>query len=286
MKFSNNLIVREIPPWKLRLGEYVARNFEQWRRAFVFTLFFLDIIVIVILVVVFAGYASGIPRHAALELELSSPSTVNYQGFHARHRTLPLTIDRIQSVVSRAGELDMVALITNPNTEWAVLDAEISFRLGAALISPPVHIFLMPREQRTTAVFRVKGGAHMTVPSVSARVLAWRKIKDSVVSLQGIQSSDFSYTPLPQGTALDFKVSNGSAYSLWRAPLVVTAWQGETLVGAASLFLDNLRSGESRIASFAWNYSLSPVSHTTVDVQINLLDPAVFMDPSGVIPPP
>ncbi len=158
MKLSNNLIVREIPPWKLRLGEYVARNFELWRRAFVFGLFFLDIIIIIVLVVVFAGYTSGIPRHNALELELSSPSMVNYQGFHARHRTLPLTIDRIQSVASRPGELDMVALVTNPNIEWAVLDAEVSFRLGATLISPPVHIFLMPREQRTAAVFRVKGG--------------------------------------------------------------------------------------------------------------------------------
>ncbi len=126
----------------------------------------------------------------------------------------------------------------------------------------------------------------MTVPSVSVRVLAWRKMKERAVSLQGIQSSDFSYTPLPQGTALDFTISNSSAYSLWRAPLVVAAWQGETLVGVASLSLDKLRSGESLIASFAWNYSLPPVSHTTVDVQVNTLDPAVFMDPSGVIPPP
>lgn len=286
MQSSNNLIVREVPSWKLKVGEYVASHFTQWQRTALFSLFFLDVVILGLLAFVFVNYVSGIPRETALQSELASPSTIDYAGYRARHQVLGLRVDLVQAIPTQPGMYDFIAIINNPNTLWAALDVEVQFRNGSFLFSP-VRTYVMPGEQRAVALFRQSVPSGLSTPSAALTKAQWKKVKRVVVSSAGIEYRAVHYTPLDgDTTGLDFEVSNLTPYSFWRVPLMVMAWDNDTIVGAFHTVVERLRSGEARTVALAWQYALPSVTRTTVDVQLNVADPSILMEPSGTLQSP
>ena len=286
MQSSNNLLVREVPPWKLKVGEYIASHYPQWQRTSVSALFFLDVIILGLLASVFVNYVSGIPREASLEFELAAKSSLDYAGYRAHHQVIPLRIDRIQAVPAQSGMYDFIAILSNPNAYWAALDAEVQFRSGSMLL-PSVHTYLLPREQRAVTLVRQPAPAGTATPSVAIAKVQWRKVKHALVSSAGIEYRAMRYAPLAEGvTGLDFQVSNHTPYSFWRVPLTVVAWKDETVVGVFQTSVERFQSGETRMVSFAWQYALPEVTRTSVDIQLNAADPNIFMEPSGTLQSP
>jgi len=286
MQQTNNLLTQETPTWKLRLGEYIAHNIESWRRFGMFTLFFIDIIVIGVLAYVFINYVSGLPRQVSLEEELAGPSSIDFNGYHARNRVSPLRIERIQAIRVNEYEYDFIAILSNPNTRWMAMNTVIQFRVGGVAY-PEFSTFVLPRQQRAVALFRQRVTGPSPLLTANLQATKWRRIKRDLVTLSELQGRDYVYTSLPHSsTNLDFTLTNSSPYSYWEAPFLLIAWQNDTIVGVQSSSVPQLLSGQDRTVALAWRYTLPLVTKTTIDFQIDVTDPAHFMDPPSTLVSP
>ena len=81
---------------------------------------------------------------------------------------------------------------------------------------------------------------------------------------------------LPVST-LNFKITNGSAYSYWQVGVYMVLLGPGNVAGANYIALDQFLSGQTREIEMRWYEVLSSVNKVEILPEINVLDSGVYM---------
>lgn len=270
--------------WELKTAQYAAAHREVWHRGVQFFIFYLDVLIVCALGYVFVTYVAGIPQHKALEDSLNT-TYVTFQAYRAVHRTLPVEIVEVAVVPTSAGRGDMVALLRNPNREWAAREVPYQF-VGDGVRTVRQATALLPGETRVIAAFSQTVQLGGTV-RVELGTVAWRNIDPSrMPRLEGFAADTFRYTPFERGgTGLDFTAYNRTPYSFWSVPAMVVARDAGRIVGVHQVAITQWASGQTRAVALSWPEVLPRVTETAVDFAVDALNPASLMPLSGETAP-
>ena len=266
--------------WELKTAQYAAAHREVWRRGFHFFLFFIDVLIICALVYVFVTFAASLPQHWAFEDSLNT-TYVDFASYRATHRTLPLEVVETSLIPTGTGRADLVALVRNPNRDWAARRVPYQFIVGG-IRSLPQTTYVLPGETRVIAAFRQVAHAEAAL-NIELGQVTWRRVDlRSLPRLEGLSAGAFRYTPFTSGaTGLDFIAYNRTPYSFWLVPARIVARDAGRVVGVHQFTIEEWKSGSARVVSLSWPESLPRVTTTEVDFAVDALDPAVFLNFSG-----
>jgi hypothetical protein len=276
----------------IKISEFFLNNKELLQKLFLFTLFFVDVLIISGFALRFIVYNKSTIQQIRIEQSL----TADYIPFaDLRQRLAPdnLIIKQVRAISLGDNTWDLVAEVENPNEQWLVEGLGFRFVLAEERQLKQTD-FILPQEKKYLMKFNIKN--FQSKPNVRFEIVDvdWRRVRDleplAIVDQLKVSAPSFS-----NATAGGFRVfstlSNNSAYNFWVLGLATIASNGTEIVAVNFSTLEQVRSGNQKPFEVAWSSSITRPNHVKVLPVINVFDESVYMpistlnepgDPSGV----
>lgn len=155
-----------------------------------------------------------------------------------------LNIDKVDAIPNGSGGYDLLAQISNPNTDWL---ARFDYQLAGDTILR--RGFVLPRSTSYLTILGVADAGR----SFEVVDQSWERIDQAQTLVsQRLQFAISEPEFIPSGTAtgvddqVNFTVTNQSAFNYWDAHFVVMLYDGSVLVRVDSVKVDQFKSGETR----------------------------------------
>lgn len=248
------------------------------------------IIFLIVFNVAFGGYSlykwgdylvNGYLADQAMLKEMGQP-LVNFKNLKEHFAAKQITIEGVNTFISGT-KVDAVALLNNPNNDFIVrFDYDFVFQGGKTELR---HAFLLPNESRPVTELGIKdlnGEANVEIKNIDWERISSHQIKNPqeyISQRKNFETGNFKFTPASTlgltENRISFNVVNNSVFSYWQVDLVVLLKNGESVIGAEVVGVDNFKSEEKRLVELAIDGQLAP---NTIDVYpvVNVLDPAVY----------
>src|SRR3989338_3901457 len=211
---------------------------------------------------------------------------INYPYFREANKPKALEIVSFDIAGGEDQRYDYIAKVRNPNPNY-VASAVIFQLVSGDTVLAEKSSFIYPNEEKYLAFFgqtaNAAGGAAVRIDQVSWRRFA--KFADFADSRLRFSQSEVVFKSamesgirgeLPVST-LNFKITNGSAYSYWRVGVYMVLYNGSSLVGANYILLDQFESGRMRPVEMKWYEPMSSVSRVEIAPEVDILDAAAYM---------
>jgi hypothetical protein len=271
---------------ELNISYWYITNKLLIRRILVLLLVLVDLLLVIYVLYGLANYyLIGKPQVDKMYEALTS-TPLDYQYLAEISRPQPLVIDSTQSLVSNAGQYDLVAQISNPNELWYAPKVTYHFESGDYQ-SDPATDYVLPSQTKYWMVLGIESTAALTNPSLVIDSIEWEK-KVHFAELQGkilnIEINDPTFVPPQQSgvtegvqvSRVEFDVFNNSAYNFYNVDLKVLLYRAQNLVGVNSIPLQTLDAGETKqIEYFIYQRILTP-NRVVVYPEVDILNPASF----------
>ncbi|MFA6215944.1 MAG: hypothetical protein WC768_05235 [Patescibacteria group bacterium] len=220
------------------------------------------------------------------DLNSLTSKAIDYPYFHDLNQPKAIEIISFDAILGREGKSDFVVKVQNPNEKW--LAAKVSYQLlSGNLVVEEKSDFIYPGEEKYLAFFG-QAVAASDNPTIKIAKVDWfrvnnftevsqPKLKFTVTDTQfksALESGIHGELPV---SILTFKIANDSAYGYWQVGVYMILLNGERVVGANYLDLDQFKSGETRNLDIRWYEPIAAVSQVIVLPAVNIFDPAVFM---------
>lgn len=267
-----NLTDKELE-WALKLTKHKV----FLSRFFIFSLFFIDLLIFYNLWYRWVIYSSQTPGY--LHDQPSAKNLIDFQGFHERNKPLPIIIDTKGSLASGTKKFDYYALVRNPNSRWHAPQVVLEFRFPTQTFTKTIYN-LLPGETRVAAIFARESS--LADPFITEiQNTTWQRITQELphpnnfFSILNVQHTPSELSPSYAETTFTFR--NNSTYGFWQVPYTILLYEGSTLVGVNQLTTQRLNPGEEREMKTAWT-GLPPSFINRVEVSI---DPTAVLDPNN-----
>jgi len=276
----------------IKISEFFLNNKELLQKLFIFSLFFVDVILISGFALRFVVYSKGTVAQLKNERALTE-SSIAYASLRQRLAPKDLIIRKVQAVALADNSWDLVAEVENPNESWMVEEVEFSFTLAGEKQAKRTD-FLLPQERKFLMKFNAKSS--QSNPSLRFDIdnVNWHRVRD-LKPLEILDNLQISAPRFSNAAAGGFRVSstlsNNSAYSFWSLGIATVAYRGPDIVGINFSTLEQVRSGSQKPFEVAWSSNIVRPDQVKIFPVINIFDESVYMpistfnepsDPSGV----
>ena len=281
-------ITDEVPEWKLNLAYWYTENKFLIKRALLFAIFFIDLTVVFILGSVYVNYRAGLISDDNY-LYMLPKNLVNNS---AKLQSVPqaLTIGEVKILRNTEENNNLLAIIKNDNTQWAVKKLTYVFTVNSQELGV-ASTFILPQSNKYLISFNAPIGTNVDLKIINTE---WERIRDySLVSYKdGLSISAIEFLPNQTGIIsgeVNFVINNNTPYNFWEVglPIVLYDQYGEPMAVNYTV-INKLKSQEERPVSISWQEPLMrTVVNTSIYPEINLLDKASIMKiESGAGDPP
>jgi len=191
------------------------------------------------------------------------------------------------------GRQDFLVQISNPNPQWWA-EFVYRFRLGTDT-TPERKGYVLPSGQRYLSEVGWKSPNGSTgAAELQIDQLHWHRVDPSQVGRdytafaedrlrfqieEPTYTNDVTINKQTLGQS-SFALRNASAYGYWAADVTVVLTRAGTPIAFTTLNQQRLTPGEARPIKINWFENPSGVSQTDVHVDVNILDPSVFLPPT------
>lgn len=241
--------------------------------------------------VLFAGTMMLVNYRANKNAVSGMPRQLSYhQDYKDYNRVLEPDI-LSQTVVSLGeGKYDLIARAENANEVWSIPYLEYRFVWSGGETEFEKG-YMMPGERKFFLGLNVESE---TAPSDAAlelrnvkylRITAKRALPPG--SELGLTGEEARFVPAGTGgleagkasasSTVHFNAVNYTPYNLWSVTYKTLLYQGNRIVGASSIPVRQLLSGESRLVEMNWVQNFPQITGIAIEPEVNWLDESVFM---------
>lgn len=267
----NHLLIR-----KIARGTLIAANVLVWGYA---------------LWGILDAYAISYPRESRIIAHIAQNQFIASEL--ASNRPQSIQTGPVNVFQSTDKRLDFLVPLINANEQWWV-DFTYQFNVSGEL-TPMRSGFLLPGEKSYVGEF---GFAPKTQGARSGVLVVdnirWHRLDPTQVGddfgawlerrkqfrVEDVQFAPVGGTGNAAGSRSHFTFINPSAYGFWNVKLYIVLKRGTATVGATTLTLDRVLSGERRSVDADWFETLPSVTDTEIVPVVNYLDDSVYL-PSG-----
>ena len=276
-------INRPIPEWKLKLSYFYVAHQAVIKRALIFLLFFINIIIVFLFGGLFLNYQTGLIADQKM-LSLLPKDLVNYEEYKKTHQPIGLKFDPVAVVPVGDNNYDIIAAAVNNNINWAVVSLTYTFTVNGADLAPR-STFILPKSRKYLIYFNAADVSSASIKIIKAD---WRRVTDfSLLSYQNsvkITDSLFQRSSSSQTSGeVNLTVFNDSPYSFWEVGLpVILRDRGDKIIGDNYIVIQRLMAKEERAVKIGWPDQLSaPAGAVEIIPEINLLDDNAIIKPAA-----
>lgn len=282
-------ITEEIPDWKIRLVYFYTEHKTTIKRALVFSVFFLDLIIVFVFGSAFVNYRTGLISDEKYLSDLPK-NLVNNNVASQLLAPSPLIFGTTKALRSTDRTDNLLLTVKNENTDWAV--KKLVYTIEPATQDAKIlSTFILPQSEKNILYFNVPSGSGASIKIIETE---WERIRDfSLASYKDavkVESAEFipSQSSVVSGQ-VKIKIFNDTPFSFWEVglPVVLYDSSGEP-ISANYTVINKLKSLEEREVSLGWSDDLfRTVFRAGVYPEINLLDNSSLMrlDPGPGSPP-
>ncbi len=264
----------------LKISYFIVKNKIFFKRFLSFTLFFLDILVVISFSVYYLNYHSGTLEYQEIIRQLSQ-DYINYDYIRSQAKPKQLEVVKSHIIRNNDGTTDLVALVKNPNINWRAGSLEYRF-YNSKGSTEYVKSFLMPGQEKYLMVFKQNVLKNPTEIKVDFKNIAWTREEnaDKLSLLQQLKATDQKIEVSPDGNSLlKFKVNNLSAYGLWTVGWQVVIFRQTRAVAANYVFVDSMTSQATKDVVLIWLERLETNDKIDIRPDVDLYDSKVFIKP-------
>ncbi len=290
---ENHVIGSGLTDQELKVASFWVRNHFLLRRIGYGTLAVIGAISwLYVLWGLLDAYAISYPREARIPIRILQ----NQLAVDGLIASAPKPITPSQTSVFQATEkrLDFLVEIMNPNTTWW---AEFDYQFDNAGERTPLHRgYILPSSKRYLTELGYESKSQSRTGTLVVENIQWHRLDPNAVQRDyaafAASRLQFSidkptYTrDLTIGTQTvgqsQFTVVNESAYGYWNPSITVVLFRGTTPVAATTIQRSDIKGGESVPMTVNWFENIAGVSKSDIRVDVNILDPKVFLPTSGI----
>ncbi|MFA5021304.1 MAG: hypothetical protein WC517_04575 [Patescibacteria group bacterium] len=193
-----------------------------------------------------------------------------------------LILSDVQSFGGSDGHYDLMAQVSNPNTDWL---AEFTYNfIGDGEPSPASYFgFALPQGRKILLAL----GQDSSAVRVEITDVKWTRITDFAAVRNNrerflVENDAFApASKIGNPSRLEFSLANESPYSYWEAGVVVFLYSGGSISAVNYLAVPQLTSGSKRMIEFNWVRPLANIDGWEIIPETNYLDSANIMPPSS-----
>lgn len=272
---------------QLLAARFFVRHEVFLRRLGIFTLFFVDLILIYTLALRLTLYLNGELAHQRV-LKGLQENSISLSDVHTRSQSQPLRVAGAQAVSAGQGKVDVIAEITNPNAR--LLAKSVAYRLIVAGTPQQTQTtFVLPGEVKDLLFFGVASPDNNFSFRVDIVSTSWQRVDLSQGRqeiLRNIEISDLDWGSSNGGFKVSGQATNNSGRGFWSLGMPIEVRQGSQAVGLNYVTLLSFKPGESRTFEANWQHPLSRVTSADVQLEANVYDDATFMPGGASLPDP
>lgn len=281
-------LTEKIPEWKLKLAYFFTEHKILVKRAWVFSLFFIDLIIVFMLGSILINYQTGV-IHDESQLAQLPLNLVNTKAV-SRLAPDPLIFGEVESVQGEGGKYNLMSTVHNTNSEWTITELEYTFRLNGQDLEKRTT-FVLPKSEKRLMYFNAPGtlGAELKILNT-----AWLRVRDfSLLSYKdGIEVQKATFIPSRSGSLsgeVEIELYNSTPYGFWEVGLPIVLFdQSSEPIAIDYIVINKLLAQEKRELSVNWHEPIARVVRKVgVFPEINLLDKGGLMplgSPTGSPP--
>lgn len=282
MKENNNrttTITEEVPEWKLKLAYFYAEHKILLRRALVFAIFFLDLIVVFLLGSLYVNYKTGLISDENYLWSLPK-NLVNNNIIKQQMAPEELKLGEVKILRSDTGKNNFLAVAENDNADWAVKNITYAFFANGQELGQR-STFILPKSSKYLMYFNAPASNSAEIKIIN---LSWERIRDySLISYKDevkIESAKFvpGNSDIISGQ-VNFTIRNETAFNFWEVGLPVVLYdQFLEPLAINYAVINRLKSLEERAVSFSWQEPIyRAVESVGVYPEIDLLNKSAIM---------
>lgn len=263
--------------FQLALGYWIVSHREQLRKWWVLALLGFIGLSLLGAIVFFTTYFAQqskvdqlIQRTGSEIVGLRLPSTVLPQDLE----TSAVTI-----IPRSASAVDLVAFVTNPNTQWGAALVDYHFVLGDSAL-PGHTAFVNSDDDRPLVQLNVP----MTEATAQAGIvidhIQWARSASATLTTPNFSVADIVLSPtnvtLAGKTFLTYNVkatmTNRSVFNFLRVAVPIVLRSGDRIVAVDQFVIDRWATLAEKSISHTWNYPVSQATQAAFDPQASQFD--------------
>lgn len=213
-------------------------------------------------------------------------SKIDWAAYHNSRAPQNLDLDKPTFISLGDRKYNIVALVANPNQNWAVKNLDYHF-VSQGEATPTQTAFINPGETRLLAITGYDSDKAIRDPELVISDIEWYRIDSRFpqinIEVSGIafqaasrQTVDGVTTQLP--ARVSWQAYNDSVYNFWEINWQVALYNGDKLVALNEPKTKDFLALERRDMETVWLGGLPRVTRAEVFPLINKLDSGIFKD--------
>lgn len=270
----------EISDFWLKINYWSITHLKELKKWWVIVFLAVDIFIAVFALTNTIIYLLTMERDTGLVRDMAS-NVVDYSGYHQRISPQDIEVQNAVALSQGSKKYDLLAMINNPNANWAVTSLSFVFTSSAGETKESSS-FLMPNESKYLTFL---GQTYEKPPSdlkLEIRNIKWQRIKDMAsFPVLDFKIENLQIIPLSTSTGenvlkVTADVANASIYGFWQAKFAVILKSGDQVVGINYVTLNEFKAFEKKIL-ISQRSNVQSVTSAEIKPEINLTDQGNFI---------
>ncbi|MFA6466286.1 MAG: hypothetical protein WCV71_00280 [Patescibacteria group bacterium] len=229
-------------------------------------------------------YFTG-PSFSNLALEIQQ-NTFDFASYHNQRVPQNIILGQPEFISLGDRRYNIVALVENPNKDWAVKSIEYYF-VSQGEPSPSKTTFINPGEKRLLTLTAYESNKAIRSPELVISKTEWYRVDNSFPQIN-IDITDITFQASSRETVdgvvsdlparVLWRAYNDSVYNFWEVDWQVALYNSDKLVAINELKTKDFLALENRDLEAVWLTKLPRVTRAAVFPIINKLDSAIFKD--------
>lgn len=259
----------------LKISYYSLSHKEDLRKWYVIVMLAVAVFFAVFSVTNIILYVIGIPRQQQIIAGMAD-SPINYPTIRLQSAPQGLQLTSTYAIAGTNGRYDVVAPVTNPNTDWF---AEVTYTVTiGGTVSDAYTDVINPSAKSYLVALGANGpSSGSTSAQLVLESVNWHRVdhRQKLAELN-FDITDVQYSTLSDSTVVTHQVqaavANNSFTNFFEVPFIVLLFNGESIVGVNYTYVKPFEFGTSKTITVKWSTVGGSVSSVLVEPDVNLLD--------------
>ncbi len=265
---------------ELKYAGFFARNRLFLKRLGIFSLFFIDILILYNLGIQWVLYGVNDIKTYFTEYELTR-TYVPLQVLRRKFSPIDIQVKSVTAVfIPSTDKIDIIAKVSNPNIKWKIDNLRYRFVVDGNPMDEE-SVSILPNSTKYLMRFNVQVSSFS--PSIRLDILDvdWQRVKDinPMKILNNIEIQDINIKKSNDNLLVEGVLYNNTPYGFWNVGMVILLYDfDDNIIGTNYIVLNQVGYGEKRRFTAFW-----PVFYTTpyraeVSVDLDVYNQANYID--------
>lgn len=279
-----------LDPKDLERSYFLLTHRDTIKKIFILLLGLVLLLILTLFTINFISFVRG---GTLVNTAYQIGQSYNWTAFHSSRQPQPLRNASPQFFSLGSGNYNLLAVVENPNSGWAIVSLDYSFVVNGQTLASQTA-FLNPGQKRLLTRMSHREDRGISSLDIKIENIKWHRVENDVPEVAW-EISEARFQPATRQTVNDqtfdvparatWQARNFSLYHFWEVDWQVVLMSGDRIVGFNELKSRDFMSLEKRELEVAWLYDLPRVGTVEVYPILNSLDFSNFknlqIDPSG-----